>query len=241
MDLIFKYFNYELINLQEIRKNIVIDKEEEEEEEKEEEKEEKEEKSRKKQIFFFKESIVIDKVIKILYNLETIDKENKKISNNQILLTSCNLNFLEDFIKNSLRFDTIIIYDNKNNNLCIFTLRELSIFLMYNDNISNNYTIISIYNSSVYGKIINKDLINYLLLKTFGIINKITEPFKPTLRNSQINKYLLEFKNYILTKEVSISIKFDNPPPLKLSYSNMPSDFHHSSSFDFDFTNIFRR
>jgi len=243
MYLIFKYFNYELINLKEIKKNIVYDHEEEKEEEEEEEKEE--EKTKKQKILFFAESIIIDEPKTILYNLKTINLENKEItSKNQILLTSCNLNFIENFLENSLRFDTILIYDNQNNNLCIFTLRDLSIFLMYNDNISENYTIISIYNSSIYGKIINKGLINYLLQITVSIINKITEPFKPNIKDSKINKYLVKFKTEIASKELDLSIKFDKPPPLKLSYSNMPKDTRHSSSsnssFGFNFFSEFK-
>jgi hypothetical protein len=64
------------------------------------------------------------------------------------------------------------------------------------------------------------------------------------LRDSKINKYLFEFKNYIANKELDTSIKFDKPPPLKLSYSNMPKDTHHfsssNSSFGFNFFSEFK-
>ena len=67
----------------------------------------------------------------------------------------------------------IMIYDNDNNNLVIIDISTLTKFLIYNENINDRYTFISVYNKTSYGKIIDDELLKHLIRISLSVLDYI--------------------------------------------------------------------
>ena len=106
-----------------------------------------------KEIAMIYKPIDINKNSLVFYNFRVGFK-----SENQIICTwKINMNLVD-----VSPYNFVLIYDSLHNNLAMITLEELVNFLIYNQDIINNYTIISLYNNSIYGKPIENNLVLYL-------------------------------------------------------------------------------
>jgi hypothetical protein len=102
----------------------------------------------------------------IYYNLKYKDYDK-----DQILVT---YDFTRHDIQFSIKsFPILLIYDNDNNNLVIIDISTLTKFLIYNENINDRYTFISVYNKSSYGKIIDDELLKHLIRIVLGVLHHI--------------------------------------------------------------------
>jgi hypothetical protein len=101
--------------------------------------------------------------------------------------------------------------------LGIIDLGQLVRFLIYNQDIINRYTIISLYNKSIYGKHIDGSLILYLIRITLDLfihIIKINNDIKS-------NKHLLKLISILQNYDYDDKYKFEKEV-LQLKFLNLP-------------------
>jgi hypothetical protein len=144
--LVDRYFSYKMT-----MKEATISQARANDEEQQQQQQEQEENS--KEIAMIYKPIDINKNSFVFYNFKV-----GSTSENQIICTwKINMNLLD-----VSPYNFVLIYDSLHNNLAMITLEELVNFLIYNQHIINNYTIISLYNNSIYGKPIENNLVLYL-------------------------------------------------------------------------------
>jgi len=165
------------------------------------------------------QSLTVNQIISISYNPADTSGVGKIFYNfkyntgvfkyeiNQILI-------MLEFGNNSRNLETLrsynllLIYDNSCNNLILLTTNQLSRFLMYNENIVDNFTYISLYNKSCYGKIIDIELFNYLLRVSLGLLSMIRD----IIKNAIEEKYLSILIQYLMVHKYNDSYIFPNEP-----------------------------
>jgi len=136
----------------------------------------------------------------ILYNLR-----NRSITSDQIIIDCLDT------------YDLLLIYDSNNNNLAIISTKILDKFLMYNENILE-YTYISLYNNSFFGKEIDDDLYGYLIRECVKILivisNKLLNQKKlinliTRLIQRNFNDAYVFSKNPFVATLINIKDEFD--------------------------------
>jgi hypothetical protein len=165
------------------------------------------------------QSLTVNQIISIPYNSADTSGIGRIFSNfkyntgvynyeiNQILILlkfGNNSHNLEIF-KN---YNLLLIYDNSCNNLILLTTDQLSRFLMYNENIIADYTYISLYNKSCYGKIIDIELFNYLLRVSLGLLSMI----RTQIRGEVEESYLSTLIQYLMLHKYNDTYISPNEP-----------------------------
>jgi hypothetical protein len=103
-----------------------------------------------KQINFPYDPNIMKQEGKIYYNFEY-----QMRNNNQILC-------IFDLVKN---LNVVILYNERLNNLVLLDITQLNYFFMYNNHdIFNGYTLISLFDSSQYGKILDNDILKIIVI-----------------------------------------------------------------------------
>ena len=178
--LIIKYFNYDLDTV-DTKKNSIINNNIEKE-------------------YDFNQELIEQNSnnYNITFNLEngTINSSFVYISDNSEIYKHNQILCIYPFyIKSSIlcmhyinKYDILLIYDNRNNNIVILSTYSLLKFLMYNNNISN-YIFISIYNYKQFNINLDNKLddntLKLLFKLTFDILTNIN-----TLKDLELLKYL---------------------------------------------------
>lgn len=177
------------------------------------------------------QSLTVNQIISIPYNSADTSGVGRIFSNfkyntgvynyeiNQILilLKFGNNSYNLEAIKS---YNLLLIYDNFCNNLILLTTDQLSRFLMYNENIMDNYTYISLYNKSCYGKIIDIELFDYLLRISLGLLSMI----RTQIRGESEESYLSTLIQYLMLHKYNDTYIFPNEPLLlkflRVAYSS---------------------
>jgi hypothetical protein len=194
-ELVNKYFTLDVI-IYEAKQNVVIEQEREVAKEREEADERISEKIKQK-ILLINTMIQYNREINnkpgvIYYNLRF-----NAFTNNQIIVDSYDI------------YDLLLIYDSTKNNLAIISTDVLDKFLMYNENILE-YTYISLYDNSVYGRAIDGDLHGYLIRECAKIFIYISRYAKTPKKYFKLVNRLIQFnfnERYVFGRE-----------PLKLTF-----------------------
>ena len=207
--LVDKYFRLDTI-IYEIKQNVVIEEAREVAREQEEADEKISQKIQQK-ILLLSRAMAYDHRINnksgiIYYNLRF-----NSITNNQIIV-DCNDTY-----------NLLLIYDSTKNNFAIISTLVLDRFLMYNENILE-YTYISLYNNSVYGKKIDDDLYGYLIRLCTKILIYIS---KRAVISERLNKLINRLIQYKFNEEYLFS-----KPPLILAYIQFHSRSNEGGSYD---------
>jgi hypothetical protein len=125
--------------------------------------------------------------------------------------------------------DILLIYDNINNNLVIIDTNKVTNFLIYNENILQ-YTFISFYNESIYGKQIDNNLVKYLFQLALTILNSIMSIFNKREiidRRNILNNYL-KLIQHLQNIKYDSTYRFDKPTPT-LHFFNAISQVRESN------------
>jgi hypothetical protein len=184
------------------------------------------------------QSLTVNQIISIPYNsADTCNtgiifsnfKYNSGVYNyeiNQILIllkfgnNSHNLGIFKNY-------NLLLIYDNFCNNLILLTTDQLSRFLMYNENIIDNFTYISLYNKSCYGKIIDIELFDYLLRVSLGLLSMI----RTQIRGESEDSYLSILIQYLMLHKYNDTYISPNEPlVLKFLRVSHPSGIYVAPS-----------
>jgi len=180
-----------------------------------------------------------NKIIDFPYNKQKIghsgiiyyDLRYKEIDSNQILFT-CSIGNNYD-IEPLDKYDILLIYDNLKNNLLIGTTKDLEIFLIYNDNLMDRYSFISLYNKpfnkSYYGKTIDSNLINYLIMTTLQLLSSFRIEILPENNSKKDVIELDKLIQYLKSNDYDKSYKFIKPE-LVLKYFNFSNLDYYSQS-----------
>jgi hypothetical protein len=149
----------------------------------------------------------------VRYNLSYFNFDSKINIENDMILVACI--FKKLFVFNDITiYDILLIYDNINNNLVIININNLTNFLIYNENINNRYTIISLYNKSYYGKIIDEELLKYLIIICSNVLNVIYNKYYIDLNNINLDKIIQDLSN------IKNNDSFNFSKILKLTFIN---------------------
>ena len=183
------------------------------------------------------QALVVNQIISIPYDSTKVlgrgiiyyDFKYRTIEVNQLLVITefGKLDNIREIGKHIL----ILIYDNTNNNLILIDIDGLTRFLMYNDNIIDRYTIISLYNRLCYGKLIDIKLLNHLLRVTLGILT--------TIRDQRLEKLETDIISSLI--QSLMLIKYDDTyvfpnPPLVLNFLRIQPSYRYASHEDYSFS-----
>jgi hypothetical protein len=184
-------------------------------------------------IYEVKQNVVVEEAREVAREEEKVDEQISEKIKQKILLMNTMIAYPEEInnkpgiIYYNLRFNGLInnqifidckdtynlllIYDSNKNNLAIISTLVLDRFLMYNENILE-YTYISLFNNSVYGKKLDDDLYGYLIRECTKILIYITRYVVGNEKLDKLINRLIHYKfneKYVFIKE-----------PLQLAYIN---------------------
>jgi len=196
-------------------------------------------------IYEVKQNVVVEEAREVAREEEKVDEQISEKIKQKILLMNTMIAYPEEInnkpgiIYYNLRFNGLInnqifidckdtynlllIYDSNKNNLAIISTLVLDRFLMYNENILE-YTYISLFNNSVYGKKIDDDLYGYLIRECTKILIYISRYVDEKEKLDKLINRLIQYKfneKYVFIKE-----------PLQLAYINYKVKGSYGGSYN---------